>query len=142
MRENDFVADSAKSRFLQERLFDYPWQLQQDKVVSRVQVVFPTFVYDLQIAVYFSILVTQHPVDLVQFQGRRIVSVVYANGEPDVLFSFFHVSSPDTASASFPFYRCRALHISEARQAGSTIAQAYSRYAFEFAPSSSAVHSA
>ena len=64
-----------------------------DEHAGGEQVVFAAFVDDAQVVVGAGVLVGQRPVDLVEFQGRRLVRVVDADDVVGGLRSCAHCRS-------------------------------------------------
>lgn len=51
---------------LQKGLLNRLWQLHQDEVFSRVQIILTTFVYNSEVSLCLGVFIGEHPVDLMQ----------------------------------------------------------------------------
>jgi hypothetical protein len=66
----------------------------QKKISAGIQIVFPAFINDAQIPFPSRILICNHTIDLVEFQGREVVRVVNSHSKMS-----FHKFCPNNACA-------------------------------------------
>lgn len=57
-------------------------EVDYDEAIPGKDVIFTALVDDPEIAILLDVRVRQHPIDLVNFQGRGVLGVVYAYSKP------------------------------------------------------------
>ncbi|OLE49169.1 MAG: hypothetical protein AUI36_20585 [Cyanobacteria bacterium 13_1_40CM_2_61_4] len=58
------------------------WYFDHYEILLWVEIIFTTFINDPYITIFGSILIRQHPINLVQLQRSGVLRIVYTNSEP------------------------------------------------------------